>query len=163
MITRNLDSSNNIDVDMDGMIGRQCKTLDRNLQKRNLDIEDNLISIPKCSTEKMRRKQMNETLVEGNKSSTLIRKSNPNHNTASNLRVSSMSQSMGNVKNVTIHPKVTQLSYNDYTPRYEILVLKYKSHILFLGILDAIAFLELLMSVSQLQSLIQGRRHCKVN
>ena len=147
---------------MDRMIGRQCKTLDRNLQKRNLDIEDNLISIPKCSTEKMRRKQMNETLVEGNKSSTLMRKSYPNNNAASNLRVSSMSQSMGNVKNVTIHPKVTQLSYNDYTPRYEMLVLKGQSHMLLLGFLDAIASLELPMSVSQLQSSIQGRRHCKV-
>ena len=114
-----VDSGNSID--MERIIGSKCKTLDRNLhrQRREIDIEASMITIPKCSTEKMRRKQLIKG-EEGSKSNTLIRKSNFHNNSLSNLKVSSTSQSVsvGNVKNVTIHPKVTQLNYNNYTPRY---------------------------------------------
>ena len=143
-ISRMVDSGNSVDIER--IIGSQCKTLDRNMQRhrREIEIEANLISIPKCSTEKMRRKQM--TVGEaGSKSNTLIRKSNLNNSSSSNLKVSNISHShsLGNVKNVTIHPKVTQLSYNDYTPRYVCYIIKQEMWCLtIICFLDAIASLE---------------------
>ena len=83
------------------------------------------ITIPKCSTEKMRRRQIlgGVSQEEGSRTETLARRAG-----SSTLRKSSattdssgpgLGASLGSVKNVTIHPEVTQFSYNHHKPRYD--------------------------------------------
>ena len=109
---------------------RQCRTLDRDRSSRtrNLELETgDLITIPKVSTEKMRRRQLNlakHGAEEGSRtqqphSATLTRKVSPaSAAAASETLAASLSQSLGSVKNVTIHPEVTHISYNHRKPRY---------------------------------------------
>ena len=87
---------------------RQCKTLERDPRNRNPQ-GNNPIMIPKCSTEKILRRQMIVHKEEGSRTDTLSRRA---------LRKSSDSLGpvMGSVKNVTIHPEVTQFSYNHHKP-----------------------------------------------
>ena len=93
-----------------------------------MGLDSDPITIPKCSTEKMRRKQMNinkypeegrrtDTLARRAQSSTLRKSSGTTDSSGAGLGAS-LSQSMGSVKNVTIHPEVTQFSYNHHKPRY---------------------------------------------
>ena len=120
---------------------RQCRTLDRERgsRSRNVSLEADLITIPKVSTEKMRRRQLNlarhgaeegsrtDTLARTRQaastqqphSATLTRKISPaSAAAASETLAASLSQSLGSVKNVTIHPEVTHISYNHRKPRY---------------------------------------------
>ena len=109
---------------------RQCRTLDRDRSSRtrNVSLEaGDLITIPKVSTEKMRRRQLNlakHGAEEGSRSqqphsATLTRKLSPaSAAAASETLAASLSQSLGSVKNVTIHPEVTHISYNHRKPRY---------------------------------------------
>ena len=109
---------------------RQCRTLDRDRSSRtrNVSLETgDLITIPKVSTEKMRRRQLNlakHGAEEGSRtqqphSATLTRKVSPaSAAAASETLAASLSQSLGSVKNVTIHPEVTHISYNHRKPRY---------------------------------------------
>ena len=91
---------------------RQCKTLERDPRNRNPQ-GNNPIMIPKCSTEKILRRQMIVHKEEGSRTDTLSRRAQ-----SSTLRKSSDSLGpvMGSVKNVTIHPEVTQFSYNHHKP-----------------------------------------------
>ena len=124
--------SRDFNFDSVSMKQRQCKTLDRDRSSRGRNVHStDLITIPKCSTEKMKRKQMNASRNqdEGCKTDTLVRKTGANnvqqHSTlrksSSNLHSetlgTSLSHSLGSVKNVTIHPEVTQFSYNHHKPR----------------------------------------------
>ena len=73
---------------------RQCKTLDRTSRNRNLAADSDKITIPKCSTEKMRRKQLLATKLSENgcKTDTLARKTTVNimaNNQHSTLRKTS--------------------------------------------------------------------------
>ena len=92
---------------------RQCRTLERSSRPRNLQIESEVITIPKCSTEKMKRKFAESLSQEAERCHT---------DTISRRKVSpssqpNLSQSLSSVKNVTIHPEVTQFSYNHHKPR----------------------------------------------
>ena len=99
---------------------RQCRTLERSSRPRNLQIESEVITIPKCSTEKMRRKFAESLSQEAERSE---RSERCNTDTISRRKVISpssqpnLSQSLVSVKNVTIHPEVTQFSYNHHKPR----------------------------------------------
>lgn len=106
---------------------RQCRTLERTSRARNIQTE--VITIPKCATEKMRRKFNSPQQTERCSTDTLSRKSLP-ASSARKLSPSSqtetvtggsqpanLSQSLSSVKNVTIHPEVTQFSYNHHKPR----------------------------------------------
>ena len=54
---------------------RQCRTLERSSRPRTVNIESELITIPKCSTEKMRRKFNSPQQTERCNTDTLSRKS----------------------------------------------------------------------------------------
>ena len=104
---------------------RQCRTLERSSRPRTVNIESELITIPKCSTEKMRRKFNSTQQTERCNTDTLSRKSLTTNLTRKvspssqpeNSQPPNLSQSLSSVKNVTIHPEVTQFSYNHHKPR----------------------------------------------
>ena len=117
--TRDLEEREDRDYNFDSVKQRQWRTLERTSRSRSRPLETEVITIPKCSTEKMKRRQINRLGDEGARTETLSRR-NMNQSSAT-LRKSShdldTSQSVVSVKNVTIHPEVTQFSYIHHKPR----------------------------------------------
>ena len=56
--------------------------------------------------------------VAGRAQSSTLRKVSATTDSSGPRLGASLSQSVGSVKNVTIHPEVTQFSYNHHKPRY---------------------------------------------
>ena len=97
---------------------RQCKTLERDSRNRIPKANDPIM-IPKCSTEKILRRQMIVHKEEGSRTDTLSRRAQSStlRKSSDSLRPGLGTSIMGSVKNVTIHPEVTQFSYNHNKPR----------------------------------------------